>query len=63
MDHGHLRFEIDESVALVTLDRGERLHAISPALVYELLHALETTDSDDAVKVLVFTGNGRAFSA
>jgi 2-(1,2-epoxy-1,2-dihydrophenyl)acetyl-CoA isomerase len=63
VDYEHLRLELDEGVALVTLNRPERLNAINPGLVHELLDVVETTERDDAVKVLVLTGTGRAFSA
>jgi len=64
MDYENLRYELDDDgVALVTLNRPERLNAINPGLVHELLHVVETTGPDDDVKVLVFTGEGRAFSA
>ena len=63
MDYQNLQFELDEGVALVTLNRPNQLNALSPSLVHELLHVVETTERDDTVKVLVFTGNGRAFCA
>ncbi|MDA0352648.1 MAG: enoyl-CoA hydratase-related protein [Chloroflexi bacterium] len=63
MDYANLTFDLTDGVALVTLNRPERLNAISPGLVHELLHVVETTERDDAVKVLVFTGAGRAFCA
>ena len=58
-----LRFELTDGVALVTLNRPERLNAISPGLVHDLLSVVETTERDDEAKVLVITGTGRGFSA
>ena len=63
MDYEYLKFELTEGVALVTLNRPERLNALNPGIVHELLHVVETTERDDAAKVLVVTGNGRAFCA
>ncbi len=53
----------DNGVVLVTLNRPEHLNAINPGLVHELLHVVESTRYDDAVRVLVITGAGRGFSA
>ena len=63
MSYEFLKYELDEGVGLVTLNRPERLNAINPGLVHELLDVVESSEGDDAVKVLVFTGEGRAFSA
>jgi 2-(1,2-epoxy-1,2-dihydrophenyl)acetyl-CoA isomerase len=52
-----------DGVALVTLNRPDRLNALSPRLVHELLHVVETTERDDRVRVLVVTGTGRGFCA
>lgn len=53
----------EDHVTVVTLNRPDRLNAISPNLVHELLHVVESTANDDATKVLVVTGNGRGFCA
>lgn len=54
-DHPH--------VALVQLNRPKVLNALSTALMEELVAALFTLDSDPAVRVVVLTGNERAFAA
>lgn len=63
MEYENLILDQSDGVALVTLNRPERLNAISPGLVHELLHVVETTRDDDDVRVLVITGSGRGFSA
>lgn len=63
MEYEDLTYELRDGVALVTLNRPERLNAISPNLVHELLDVVERTWADDAVRVLVITGTGRGFSA
>jgi 2-(1,2-epoxy-1,2-dihydrophenyl)acetyl-CoA isomerase len=63
MDYEYLRFELVDGVALVTLNRPERLNALSPGLVHELLDVVETTQHSDDVRVLVLTGEGRGFCA
>jgi enoyl-CoA hydratase len=47
----------------VTLNRPEKLNALTREIVAGLDEALEQADSDDEVKILVLTGAGRAFSA
>jgi enoyl-CoA hydratase len=51
-------------VGLVTLNRPEKLNALSSALVNQLEQALQDLDADDEVGAIVITGAGdRAFSA
>ena len=51
------------SVLTLTLDRPEVRNALSGELVEQLTGALEAAGRDDAVRVVVLTGTGRAFSA
>lgn len=51
------------AVALISLNRPERLNAWSPDLGTALLERLHEAESDDDVRGVVLTGNGRAFSA
>jgi enoyl-CoA hydratase len=52
-----------EQVALVTLDRPERLNAMSHELVADLHRALEEVGQDNSCRVVVITGAGRGFCA
>ena len=58
-----VRYEIQERIALITLDRPEKLNAISPTLRRELLDALSEAEADAGVGVAVVSGAGRAFCA
>ena len=51
------------SVLTLTLDRPEVRNALSGELVEQLTGALEAAGRDDAGRVMVLTGTGRAFSA
>ena len=51
------------SILTLTLDRPEVRNALSGELVEQLTGALEAAGRDDAVRVVVLTGTGRAFSA
>ena len=58
-----VRYERDEAVALVTIDRPEAMNAFTTSLSHELQLALERAHSDAAVRAVVLTGEGRSFSA
>src|SRR5262245_55783346 len=55
--------DLDGGVLTVRLNRPERLNAFSVAMQRDLLELLDEVDRDDAVRVVVFTGEGRAFCA
>ncbi len=50
-------------VATVTLNRPEKLNALTVGMVDELVAALRRFGEDDAVRCIVLTGSGRAFCA
>lgn len=52
-----------EEVAIITLNRPERLNAINAALLQELAAHLQAAGRDDAIRSVVLTGAGRAFCA
>jgi enoyl-CoA hydratase/carnithine racemase len=58
-----LRFELADGVATLTLSRPDRLNAFSGAMGEALSAAYRRCDEDDAVRAVVLTGAGRAFSA
>jgi enoyl-CoA hydratase/carnithine racemase len=65
-DFNHLLYEVDEKVATITLNRPQRLNALShgPVGVHaELVGALGYADADPEVRCVVLTGAGRAFSS
>ena len=59
----HLRYAVEDGVATVTLDRPGRLNAVTAQTIEDLLAAFDAADADDAVRVVVVTGAGRAFCA
>lgn len=56
-----VRFEARGAVGIVTLNRPERLNAISAALVAELGGILRAATADADLAVLILRGEGRAF--
>ena len=53
----------DDFVTTITLNRPERLNALTLTMADELFDALHAHDQDDATRVFIITGAGRGFSA
>jgi enoyl-CoA hydratase/carnithine racemase len=51
------------AVALLTLNRPEKLNALSNELIASLMAALDSIEPDPSIRAIVITGAGRAFSA
>ncbi len=56
-----LTLDQHEGVQTIALNRPSRLNALSTDLLRELNDVLRATEQDDAVRVVVLTGRGRAF--
>lgn len=54
---------IDEAIATITLNRPERLNAYTVQMGVELYTSLQELERNDAVRVIIVTGAGRAFCA
>jgi enoyl-CoA hydratase/carnithine racemase len=52
-----------EGIATITLNRPERMNALTHALETEMHRLFDHADADRAVKVIILTGNGAAFCA
>jgi len=63
MDYEQIRYAVDDGILTITLHRPEKLNAFTTRMMYELLDAFERADADDAVRVVIVTGAGRAFCA
>ena len=64
MEHEFIIAEQRDGVGLITLNRPDKLNALSFGLVSEVDAVLTAWEEDDAVKAVIFTGAGdRAFSA
>ena len=60
-DWEHFRFEVEDGVATVTLDRPERLNALTFEVYADLRDLMGELPQHDDVRVLVITGTGRGF--
>ncbi len=63
MTYTTLKYDRQDRIARITLNRPERLNAINAAMPGEIRRAVEQANADDAVHVIVLAGAGRAFCA
>lgn len=64
MQYETLLVDIEDRVAIITINRPDRRNALNAAVRAELIDALDRLRDDDAVRVVVLTGAGdRAFVA
>jgi 2-(1,2-epoxy-1,2-dihydrophenyl)acetyl-CoA isomerase len=56
-------YEKKENIALITLNRPERLNAINLQMNRDLVDCLEAAKDDEEVRVVIITGAGKAFCA
>jgi enoyl-CoA hydratase len=64
MAYQDILYEVDDRVAVITLNRPERMNAFGATVREEMVAAIEEADADDGVRVLILTGaGGQAFSA
>ncbi len=61
MDYQTIILDKEEHIATITLNRPERLNAITPEMTQEIISALDDVEEDLEMRVLVLTGAGRAF--
>lgn len=54
---------VRESVGYVSINRPEARNAVYPELLDKAVQAIEAFDADDAIRVIVFGGEGQAFCA
>ncbi|NLN98264.1 MAG: crotonase [Eubacteriaceae bacterium] len=58
-----IKLTINEGIATVVFDRPDAMNALNSEVIDALSKAIETIESDNSVKVVVFTGAGKAFIA
>lgn len=61
MNYQAIILDKKENVATITLNRPEKMNAITPQMTEELIAALDDVDADAEMRVLVITGAGRGF--
>jgi enoyl-CoA hydratase/carnithine racemase len=63
MGYQQIAYEVEDQVLTLTLDRPEKLNALTDEMKDELIDALDRADDDDGIRAIVFTGRGRGYCA
>ena len=63
MSYQQLLYQVDGAIATITLNRPERMNALTKVLEAELRSAVEQAGRDQAIRAIVLTGAGKAFCA
>ena len=63
MNFEQITYEVQNRIALITLNRPDQLNAWTVTMKDEFITALGLADADDGVRVVVVTGAGRAYCA
>ncbi|MFD0916957.1 enoyl-CoA hydratase/isomerase family protein [Pseudahrensia aquimaris] len=61
MSYETIKFEINDGVAIITLNRPEDANALTQKLAEELFDASVICQTDDAIRAVVITGAGKLF--
>lgn len=62
-DYRHVKYEVADKIARITLNRPEHVNVQSTIMLEELDHAIDAAGADKNVHVIVLSGEGKSFSA
>jgi len=63
MAYATIKLERDGALAILTLNRPEKMNSLSDPLLAEFRAAVDECEKDDSVRAMIVTGSGKAFSA
>lgn len=63
MSYELLEYELNDGVAVITLNRPRQANALNEQMIHELFDAVLQCDADAAIRAIVLTGAGKAFCA
>jgi len=58
-----IRYQVDGPLGRIILHRPDKLNAVNGAMVVELNRALDLAEADETVRVILLSGEGKAFSS
>lgn len=56
-----VRYDVADGIATITIDDPERRNAFTALMCLDLIEAFDKADADDAVRVVIVTGEGKTF--
>ena len=63
MTYDTIKLEHDGAIAILTLNRPEKMNSLSDQLLADFRAAMDSCERDDSVRAMIITGSGKAFSA
>jgi len=63
MEYEQIRYTVADGILTLTLHRPEKLNAFTGRMLQEMIDAFDRADDDDSVRVIIVTGEGKAFCA
>jgi enoyl-CoA hydratase/carnithine racemase len=63
MNFEQIIYEVEDRIAVITLNRPDAMNAWTVTMTDEIIAALDLADEDDGVRAVIFTGAGRAYCA
>ena len=63
MAYTEITYAVEDGIALLTLNRPEKMNAFTGTMMTEMIDAFDVANKDDAVRAIIVTGAGRAFCA
>src|ERR1700709_2395242 len=62
MAYETIKYEVDEQILTITLNRPDKLNAFNANMPKQLINAFDAADKDDNVRAIIVTGAGRGYS-
>jgi enoyl-CoA hydratase len=59
MNYSTIKYEIDQGILILRLNRPERMNAVNEEMYFEIAHLLQTYREDEGVRVVILTGSVR----
>ncbi len=63
MNYDTIKYEVEEKILTLTLNRPEKMNAFTGKMMLEMIDAFDQADADDNVRAIIVTGEGKAFCA
>ena len=63
MSSEHIVYSVEDGVASITLNRPEKMNALTPEMLARVFECVQAAAADPSVRIMVLSGRGRAFCA